>query len=291
MVLRKNRKILAVYIALIAALTASSLVIILPLNYEYYALSSSLSGHRGLAERGASWTTLRSESLNAEKTVLILARVSPLSNSELEEILEFTKSGGLVVVYGSPDFVESLFRGMIFNTVFLGFTRDPVFSDRDPSRVLVDASLWNTTIVLDTPYVIQVTGNWGISEVVFAGYTSIFSYIDENQNNLYDIGEPLGEFPVLYVLRIGSGLIIVACARGVFTNSVLDDNLYWLEQLTSEGRSVTLDQSEFRSNLIAYFKLIVFSPRGVSPIYIIIVSVIVVMVLYYVYFVEGAEKP
>lgn len=291
MVLKKNRKILAVYIALIAALTASSLVIILPLNYEYYALSSSLSGHRGLAERGASWTTLRSESLNAEKTVLILARVSPLSNSELEEILEFTKSGGLVVVYGSPDFVESLFRGMIFNTVFLGFTRDPVFSDRDPSRVLVDASLWNTTIVLDTPYVIQVTGNWGISEVVFAGYTSIFSYIDENQNNLYDIGEPLGEFPVLYVLRIGSGLIIVACARGVFTNSVLDDNLYWLEQLTSEGRSVTLDQSEFRSNLIAYFKLIVFSPRGVSPIYIIIVSVIVVMVLYYVYFVEGAEKP
>jgi len=290
-VLKKNRKILAVYIALIAALTASSLVIILPLNYEYYALSSSLSGHRGLAERGASWTTLRSESLNAEKTVLILARVSPLSNSELEEILEFTKSGGLVVVYGSPDFVESLFRGMIFNTVFLGFTRDPVFSDRDPSRVLVDASLWNTTIVLDTPYVIQVTGNWGISEVVFAGYTSIFSYIDENQNNLYDIGEPLGEFPVLYVLRIGSGLIIVACARGVFTNSVLDDNLYWLEQLTSEGRSVTLDQSEFRSNLIAYFKLIVFSPRGVSPIYIIIVSVIVVMVLYYVYFVEGAEKP
>jgi hypothetical protein len=289
-VLKRSRVIPALYLALIAALTAFSLVIVLPLNYDYYALSSGLTGHSELAEHGAFWTTTHSHSLNPEKTILILARSKPLDEGELEEILEFVESGGLVVAYGSVDFVESLLRGIGFDTVFEGFTRDPVFSSGDPSRVLVNASPWNTTIVLDTPYIIQVTGNSSMSEVVFTGYTSVFSYIDENKNNLYDIGESIGEFPVIYALRIGSGLIVIACARGVFTNSVLGDNSYWLDELNSGGRVIALDQSEYKSNPLAYIKLLVLSPRGVSPIYITIVSILIVVVLYYVYLAERAKR-
>jgi len=286
----RSRSLLIVYLALILALLVTSLIIVLPVDYNYYVLSSSDMGHSEIASQNASWITSTAllRDLDAARMLLIVARSRPLNNRELEQIVEFTSRGGIVIAYGFKEFIESLLRDLGFEATYLGIIRDPVFSKSSPLRVFVNLSEWNTTLVLDSPYTFQVSSSSSSVDLMFTTYTSMFSYIDENQNNLYDIGEPIGEFPAAYVVRIGSGFIVVICARGVFTNSVLSNNVDWLNYLAIGGRSIIIDQSEFRDSALAYFKLLVFSPRGISPLYVLLASIIIVVVLYYVFYHESS---
>jgi len=290
--LKKRSLTLVIYLTLIGVFTSLSLILILPVNYSYYALSNGSSGHRELLDYSVTWTTsTRSlRDLDATKLVLVTARSTPVSSGDFEELVEFTSRGGVVVAYGSREYVESILRNLGFEVALWGLLRDPVFSESSPERVLVELVEWNTTIILDTPYVLNVTDTPSIGELVYTANTSVFSFVDVNENDMYDLGEPIGGFPVIYTVRIGSGVIVVVCAHGVFTNSVLRENTAWLNHLASGDRSVVLDQSEFRSNLLAYLKLLVFTPRGVSPLFILIVSLVVVVVLYYVYLGEGYRQ-
>ena len=285
----KNRSLIVVYLAVILILLAISLIIVLPVNSDYYVLNSSDMGHSELVDQKALWiTSIKTlRELNATRTLLIVARSRPLDNRDLEQIVEFTSRGGIVITYGFKDFIESVLRGLGFEVTYLGVIRDPVFSKSSPLRVIVNLTVWNITLLLDTPYTYQVSRYSSSVDLLFTAYTSMFSYIDENVNELYDIGEPIGVFPVIYVVRINSGLIIVICARGVFTNSVLGDNVDWLEYLAGGSRSVIIDQSEFKDNIPAYFKLLVFSSRGISPLYVLLASIIIAMVLYYVFYRES----
>jgi len=287
----KSRFLLGVYLTLILALLVTSLIIVLPVDSNYYVLSSSDMGHSELVNQNASWITSITplRELNATRTLLVVARSRPLNIRELEQIVEFTSRGGIVVAYGFKDFTESLLRGLGFEVTYLGVIRDPVFSKSNPLRVLVNLTEWNITLLLDSPYTFRVLSYSSSVDLVFTAHTSMFSYIDENENNLYDIGESIGEFPVIYVVRVNSGLIVVVCARGVFTNSVLGDNIYWLEYLADRSRSTIIDQSEFRDNILAYFKLLIFSSRGISPLYVLLMSIIIVVVLYYVLYRESSK--
>jgi len=287
----KSRFLLGVCLTLILALLVTSLIIVLPVDSNYYVLSSSDMGHSELVNQNASWITSITplRELNATRTLLVVARSRPLNIRELEQIVEFTSRGGIVVAYGFKDFTESLLRGLGFEVTYLGVIRDPVFSKSNPLRVLVNLTEWNITLLLDSPYTFRVLSYLSSVDLVFTAHTSMFSYIDENENNLYDIGESIGEFPVIYVVRVNSGLIVVVCARGVFTNSVLGDNIYWLEYLADRSRSTIIDQSEFRDNILAYFKLLIFSSRGISPLYVLLMSIIIVVVLYYVLYRESSK--
>jgi hypothetical protein len=291
--LKKSHSLfLAVYLALIAILLAFSIVVALPVNYDYYALSSGERGHSELLNANTTWITsiTSTRGLNAAKTLLVVARTSPIVTSELSDLLEFTSRGGVVIMYGSREFIESVLRGLGYEVAYQGPILDPVYSVGSPRRVLVYSSLWNTTVVLDTPYVFNVTGTLTSGELMSTEYTGMFSFVDEIENGAYDVGEPIGEFPVIYVVKFNSGLLVIACAHGVFTNSVLGENTSWLTHLVSKDRSVILDQSEFKNNVVAYFKLLVVSPRGVSPLYMLSVSLAIAVVLYYVYTRETTRK-
>lgn len=291
MLLRRRRSSpLAVYLVVLTALLAISLIVVLPVDYDYYALSTSEKGHRNLVEHGASWSTSPLRGVDANKTLLVVARRTPISSSELEELVDFTSRGGVVVAYGSREFTESLLRGLGLSVVYWGLVLDPVFSENSPRRVLVELSEWNTSVTLNTPYVFNITGTPSRGELEYAAYTSIFSFVDGIvENGVYDIGEHIGEFPVIYTLRVNSGVLVVVCAQGVFTNSVLRENSELLKLLASGGRSIVLDQSEFESNILAYFKLLVVTPRGVSPLLVLVLSVVIIVVLYYVYSRGGIE--
>jgi hypothetical protein len=285
--LKRSRSLLfTVYLALIAVLIAISLIIVLPVNYEYYALSSEERGHRDLLNKGITWIASISSirGLNANKTLLIIARSTPIVTSELSVLLEFTSSGGIVIAYGSREFTESILKGLGYEVTYRGPVIDPIYSVNNPSRVLVYSLQWNTTVVLDTPYVFNVTGISSRGELLHTDYTSMFSFIDEvEENGVYDANEPIGEFPVIYTIKFNSGLIVIICAHGVFTNSVLGENTNLLNRLAIGDRIVILDQSEFKNSLLAYFKLLIVTPKGVSPLFILIVSLIVAVVLYYAY--------
>jgi hypothetical protein len=286
MLLRKRSFLFTVNLALLVILLVVSLIVVLPLNWDYYVLSTSEYGHRDLYSQGSSWiTSIESlRDLDAVRTVLVVARNSPLDSGKLEGIIEFTNRGGIVITYGSREFTESVFRYLGFKATYEGLIRDPVFSWSSSIKVLVELPLCNNTIVvLDTPYLFNITGTWIIGDLLYTINTSMFSFLDKNNNKLYDVDELLGEFPVIYIVKVGRGLIIIVCAHGVFTNSVFNGNTPWLECLTNRSRSVVVDQSEFKSDLLACFKLLVFTSRGVSPLFVLVVSLTILVILYRVY--------
>jgi hypothetical protein len=133
--------------------------------------------------------------------------------------------------------------------------------------------------VIYSPYAITVIETRGGVQVEPIAYSSPYSYIDEIPNNAYDVGEEINRFPVAYRILIESGELIIFTALGVFTNNVYNYNMGFLQVLRG-SREVLLDQSFCKQDYLLYFKLIVNTPRGVSSIYISIITLVLIVVIY-----------
>jgi len=282
--LRRSTRLVLVYIVATSALIAVALPVILPVSHNYYALDGARLGHLKLAKRGSAWLlTLRDlQGVEPGKALLVVAREEPLGYDELEQVVEFARRGGVVVFYGSESATKQLFEHLGVAVSHLGSVVDPVFSVNESSLVLVSTASLNTTLLLDSPYSIQVLGRVEGVDVKPLAYTSALSYIDSNSDGEYSVGEPIGSFPVAYSIRLGSGELLAFCARGVLTNSVFSYNVNWLEGLATT-RSVLLDQSWARASWLLYLKLVVSTPRGASPLYISLLAAALALVTTYAY--------
>jgi len=283
--LRKSTRLVLVYIVATSALIAVALPMVLPVSHDYYALDGARLGHLKLAKRSSTWLfTLRDlQGVEPGKALLVVAREEPLGYEELEQVVGFARRGGVVVFYGSENATKQLFEHLGIAVSRLGGVVDPVFSVNESSLVLVSTTASpNTTLLLDSPYSIQVLGRVEGVDVEPLAYTSALSYIDSNSDGEYSVGEPIGSFPVAYSIRLGGGELLAFCARGVLTNSVFSYNVNWLEGLATT-RSVLLDQSWARASWLLYLKLVVSTPRGVSPLYISLLVAVLVLVATYAY--------
>ena len=282
--LRRGRSLVLVYTIAFSILMTIALLTVLPISHSYYALDGGSRGHSELSKMVSTWlTTLRVlQEVESAKTLLVIAREEPLALDELEHVVGFVKRGSVVVFYGSENAVKQLFEYLGFRAEYLGSVIDPVFSASESHLVLVNVSSLNATLLLDSPYAIQLAGYSEEVVVEPMAYTSMFSYVDSNSNSLYDIGEPIDSFPVVYSIRLGYGKLIVVCAHGLFTNNVFNSNVDWLKSLASEG-DVLLDQSWVKASWLLYLKLLMNTPRTISPLYISLLVVAVVLVSTYVY--------
>jgi hypothetical protein len=282
--LRRSTRLVLIYTVATSTLIALALLTVLPVNCIYYALDGTGLGHLELAKRSSAWLyTLRDlQGVEPGKALLVVAGEEPLGYEGLEQVLEFVERGGAVIFYGSESAIKKLFEHLGIAVAYLGGIVDPVYSVDEPSLVLVNMVSTNTTLLLDSPYCIQVLGRSEGIDVEPLAYTSAFSYIDSNSDGLYSVGEPLGSFPVAYSIRLGSGELLVFCARGVLTNAVFNYNVKWLEGL-ADARSVLLDQSWTRTSWLLYLKLLVNTSRGASPLYISLLTAVIVLVAVYAY--------
>ncbi|MEM2014214.1 MAG: hypothetical protein QXJ16_01985 [Desulfurococcaceae archaeon] len=201
--------------------------------------------------------------LNPEQTVLVLARQSSLK--DVTPVREFTSSGGVVIAYGSPQFVVKLLRDLGVFLEFKGYVLDGVLNADSMDRILVNTSQLQVRTVFERPY--ALSGDFGFARVIV--WSSVFAYVDLNGNRLYDLNEPIGAFPLGVEIAIGRGRVLVFFMEYLLENSVFEYNRDFFAVL-ADGREVVLDQSEMRLQVLSFVRTLLLYERGAISIYTVL---------------------
>ena len=279
----RRSSIILAYIAVLWALLSLVLLIVLPVPQAYYALDSGEYGHSKLAAT-SKWALSRQDLEEAASggVVIVEGRGQALTADEASALLQDAKEGDLVIVYGPWNATEKILEYIGFKGEYLGRVLDPVENVGDPGVIVASIPQDNYSIVLSRPYAVNLTPVRGGVAAEPLAFSSPFSYIDENGDDRYDVGEPIGESVVAYRVLVGRGEILVFCAEGFLTNSVFDYNIKWLTS-TYGNRTIFLDQSWTRGNPLLYIKLLVYATQGVAPIYVSSIALVLLVVAVYVH--------
>ena len=209
-------------------------------------------------------------------------RGQALTADEASALLQDAKEGDVVIVYGPWNVIEKILEYIGFKGEYLGRVLDPVENVGGPGVIVASVSRGNYSITLSRPYAVNLTPVRGGVAAEPLAFSSFFSYLDENGDDRYDVGEPIGESVVAYRVLVGRGEILVFCAEGFLTNSVFDYNIKWLTS-TYGDRTIFLDQSWTRGNPLLYIKLLVYATQGVAPIYVSSIALVLLVVAVYVH--------
>ncbi|QOR94893.1 hypothetical protein IMZ38_02985 [Thermosphaera chiliense] len=278
---RKPSPILA-YSVLLGLLTALSLIAVLPTNLDYYVLDTGDNGYSTLCHESS--LTLYSlkelEKNQAESALLVVGRDRLLDKGELDYVINFSEKGGLAIVFGTPEVILQLLKTLGLDAELEGYVYDPVFNAGDSRTVVAWDTRLNTTLVIDTPFALRLpsTPALAVHPII---YTSNFSFIDEHGDGLYTVGEYLGEVPVGFEIEVGRGFMLIVSAKGVLTNRVLEFNRDWFSAVRA-GRSILIDQSWVRPNLLLYMKSLLHGQHGISPFYLAFITLIATVAIIYV---------
>ena len=182
-------------------------------------------------------------------TLLIIGPSEPFTQSEAEAIGDLVFNGGKVVLMDEFGTANQLLEKLGLN-IYLNGSRliDPLYKEK--SEELPKAEGIFGELVLNYATVIE-----GEDFETLAS-SSIYSYLDLNQNCVYDPREPAGPFPVAVKIRLGGGELWVISDSSVFINSMLQyqGNQELLLSLSSEGRTILIDKSHWTPSFHAVIR-------------------------------------
>lgn len=222
------------------------IVVSLPSNTAYSIASEGPNGLSDLYTKldvKVLYSLSELSNLNSESILLICARAEPPGG--VKQLLDFVEGGGVVVAYGSPEYLVEVLEELGTHASFRGYVRDAVFNAGDLDSVLVNTTYGNA--VFRKPYALDV--DFSSSSVSVIAWSSLFSYVDVSGNNLYDLNEPIGSFPLGVEVTLEKGKILVLFTEYLLENSVLTHNLDFIKVLAG-NKTVVVDQSEMRSHLV-----------------------------------------
>lgn len=209
---------------------------------------------------------------DSENTLLISARIKPVE--EVEQLINFAKNGGIVVTYGSLEHVVNLLRELGIQARFKGYVRDAVFNIGSLNTVVVSTAY--TDVVFEKPYALD--GDFNGTNIV--AWSSLFSHVDMDGNNLYDLDEPIGSFPLGVEIAFGKGEVIVLFTEHLLENSVSTHNLDFIKTLAGD-RTIVVDQSEIRLHPIEALRTQLAARRDPVNAYIVTSLVALLSVVAY----------
>jgi len=213
--------------------------------------------------------------VNASDAVFIVAREKPLLEAEIDRLRLFLKSGGLAIVFGSRDFLNSLLTGLgIEDWVDKAPVYDVVFNVGDRSLVLASDSICSTGVVVYRPMKPVLRKG---TPVVF---TSNYSYADLNGNGHWDLDEPLRTTPIGLLYRVGHGELYIFTTEALLTNNVVEYNRLFLSCIAG-GREILLDQSFIYGYTIEYLRVLKVMGR-LTPYIALLIVVLSLLVIYVV---------
>jgi hypothetical protein len=203
--------------------------------------------------------TMAVSSLSSGKVLVVGASLN-FTSSEVEALRGFIERGGLLVVL--EDFTPTgyaLLEALGFKVeIYNGILVDPMFYYKD--YTLPRVRIWNITGYFN--YGVAIREHDGAC----IGYSSAFSFVDLNSNNVYDSGEPRGPLCVAVEWRLGSGAVMLIADSSLPINSMLEVNGELLETLTTPTRNnvyVVSDKwskglySTVRSHMLNFYNVVV----------------------------------
>lgn len=207
-------------------------------------------------------------------TLLILTRVN--YTSDLRVLGKFIERGGVLVTYGPPRYLVELLLVMGLNGEFKGYVNDFVFNKETSNNIVINTTKCGE-LVLGDAYTLDIYTEHGEN----THYSSIFSYIDLNNNEFYDLGEPIGRVPVLFNITIGNGYVLIISAERFLDNDLFKYNSYFIECISS-NRVILLDQVEASRDPIEAFRIMIDRVFIYMPLVYVLIAILGV-IAYVVY--------
>lgn len=265
---------------MVGLLTGMLLLVVISQGRPHSIASNSDSGLSIMVkELEADWVTDLKDLRFADpkKHLLIIARTGVISAEELSIISSFLSNGGVVLAYGSDHFLKSIATHLNVNVTFQGAVLDPVFNVGSRRLIVATSSLCNKDInlTLYAPYtIVESLPSWKTMAT-----SSPISFLDLNKNGFYDVGEPIGSFPVATEVIVGEGVLLIVFSDYLLENFLYEFNKGFLDCIRSD-RHIIVDQSEVRRDPLEYSKLVIQSSRG--RIYLLLLILVLLTVSYYV---------
>jgi hypothetical protein len=221
-----------------------------------------------------------------EGTTLVLIPYIQLTQSELEDVGRFVDGGGTLVLaddYGHGNQVlsylgiEARFSGQALLDPLFSYKNErlPRIFNLSPDAVTADID----SLVLNHATCLTDVGSGDVLAM-----SSSFSYLDLNDNQEWDDGEPAGSMPVISSHVLANGRVILISDPSILINSMgtLDDNYGIITNITGISSScVYFDQSHLpysdlhhTKDLLADIRSVLTTPAGTLSLVAVLLIII-----------------
>ncbi len=269
---------LALLFAVIIAVFVLVTIIYVPTSTSYSIYNNGWNGlSRIIEKRGIPLQDYSVLKENPSNKTLLMVLQKNLTRDDGEELLDFVKNGGrLIIMVEDDDFLSGFLENIrIVNTSVL----DPLLYYKSPllpvAFTVIDG--YNLTIVLNVPVYIEYS-----SDLSAFLNTSQYSFADVNGNSTFDSFEKRGPFAVGVYKSVGLGEIFVVADNDVFINSMLDlyNNSVLLDTLCG-NRSLYVDLRHLELSPIDNLKNAIYLMEARLPSVVEVALVFLIALGYY----------
>jgi len=177
----------------------------------------------------------------AEETALVTIPYLDYNNEDLSKLKGFVEDGGTLLLMDDYGYGNSV---LAYLGVSARFTNKPLL---DPLFCYKNQWLPRVTDLaprvkesgIEVIVLNHATALTNVEQTEIIAWSSTTSFLDINENESWDEGEPKGPLPVATEVRFGKGTLVLASDPSIMINSMVgrDDNYNFMKYLTThEGK-------------------------------------------------------
>jgi len=219
-----------------------------PDNYSWNGLADFVSTYEA-----SEITSLSELPLSPQGTILILIPYTGFARPELEQLEEYTATGGTLVVLDDYGYGNEVLGHLGVITRFSNHPLlDPLFNfvnDSFPTITSFSPELQSDEI--QNVVLNHASSLTNTSDDEVTAWSSRFSFLDENANSERDEDEPSGPFPVASVISYESGRVVLISDPSILIMLDTNDNRRFIDNVLGVSKSnptVFLDESHIPSS-------------------------------------------
>jgi len=186
----------------------------------------------------------------ADETALVAIPYLDYNDEELSKLKGFVEDGGTLLLLDDYGYGNSV---LAYLDISVRFTNKPLL---DP--LFCHQNQWLPRITdltskvkesgIDAMVLNHATTLTNVEQTEIIAWSSTASFLDINENESWNEGEPKGPFPVAIEVRFGKGTLAIASDPSIMINSMVDrdDNYNFIKYLTThqgEQKAILVDSS------------------------------------------------
>lgn len=227
----------------------------LPSTAEHSVANEGGSGLSRLARAGGASLVLSASDLgrlDPSKYVLVLSE-GDRSRLPIDSVAEFVRDGGVVVAWYGRYSLELAERLGAPLRVSGAPVLDEVakYGDRFTPLAFLEGNASGPAFALRRPRALE-SAPPGVACLLA---TSPFSFLDEDGDGLYQVGERMGSFCVAVEVESNRGALVLFLSENSLANDLFDANRAVLG-LLAPGRGIAVDQSVQAENPLELLKIL-----------------------------------
>jgi hypothetical protein len=221
----------------------------LPLDEDFRVENPLWNGARDIS---TDFTANPLESLtdlpaSPQGATLVLVSYLDFTTEELDQLNRFVREGGRLILADDYGHGNQVLEYLGLKTRFSGETLlDPLtnYKNKQFPRIIhleADPLTANTeSLVFNHATCLINTVNTSI-----LASSSSFSFLDQNDNGIWEEDEPVGPLPVVYRHNLDGGQVILVADPSLFINSMrtIDENNSFIQNIGATTTSLYIDQS------------------------------------------------